>query len=150
MSKTFIATTVTRLLRNDDPYAHSAARINSSRIDRKKQDKSKFWRHDTVKISNPAGVYVIRSIMGAHIKPGEPGITKDGISLDYDAMDSLGVKRSGSTDNLLTVEPANIYYVLNWYFHHPDTAFALATKLGTLGAALGLLGVIISIIGLIT
>ena len=62
MSKTFTATTVMRLS-EDDSYAHSAARLNSSRIDKKKQDTSKYQRHDTVKISNQYGTYVIRSVM---------------------------------------------------------------------------------------
>ena len=149
MSKTFKVSTVIRLY-EDDSYAHSAARLNSSRIDKKKQDKSKFRRHDTIKVSNPDGVYVIRSVMGAYIKPGKPGITKDGIGLDYDAMDTLCVKSSGSTDNSLTVEPASFYDVLDWYLYHTVTGYQLATRLGFTGAALGLVGVLISIVSLFT
>ena len=65
-------------------------------------------------------------------------------------MDALGVKQSGSTDNKLTVELAKFLDILEWYLHHPDTGYQIATSLGFTGAALGLIGVLISIIGLFT
>ena len=145
MSKTFIAKTVS-LLRDSESYSHNAVRVNSMRIDRMKNNDDKFKRHETVKISNDNGDYIIRVIMGAVLKKGIKGITKDEIGLDYDGMDALGLSQSRKSHCRLKVEPATWPDIIIWYLKHPDPGYRVATALGLTGAGLGFIGIVISLL----
>lgn len=131
----FTASSVAALEERD--AGQELARLHNVRIDRTRQDASRLYRREAITIKNPeTGEWVLRIALGA----GRliEGLTHDGIALDYDAMEALGVRRGASC--ALEVSRAREIDVLRWYWHHADPGLRLSIRLGGMGVLLGTLG----------
>ncbi|HEP8970320.1 TPA: hypothetical protein VDU83_002658 [Pseudomonas aeruginosa] len=136
---------VVQLPPEDSGIQNSIVRFHNSRMDSKKADKSRFFRREPLMIINPeTGARVLRVAMG---NPGLEGIVKNGVGLDYDAVDALGVRFN--RDVKLEVRRATILDVYQWYWQHPDVGLRLSSRLGIVGGILGVLGFVVGVIPLV-
>lgn len=146
----FTATCVVELPKEDRGLERSIVRLNTSRMDQTRQDKTSFYRRQPVKICNPlTGQYIIRMPMGGG---GLKGLTRDCIALDYDSVDALGVRSGfieGRVDADLVVSKANAFSIYSYYWDHPDVGYRLAMRLSMIGLALGIIGFMPMVFGLV-
>lgn len=142
----FMTETVIELPEQDRGIEKGIVRMNPSRLDHKRIDKKAFYRRQAVRILNPEnGQFIIRMPMGGG---GLPGLTKDTIALDYDAVDALGLSgkfRHKPLEVELEVSKADIISIYRYFWNHPDIAYRAALRLGLLGLALGIMGLIPSL-----
>ncbi|EOV0985978.1 hypothetical protein ACW6AV_003464 [Edwardsiella piscicida] len=126
----------------DSGLQHCIARFHNHNIDSKRKDTARFFRREMVVIVNlETKAQVLRYAMG---NPGSLSITKQGVALDYDAVDALGVGFRKPVN--LEVRRALFKEVFLWFWGYPDQSIQLSIRLGVLGSVLGLLGFLISII----
>jgi hypothetical protein len=137
----FTATSVVELPIEDRGLERSIVRMNTSRIDQARQDKDAFFRRQPVKLTNPlTGQFIVRMPMGGG---GVKGLTKDSIALDYDAIDTLGIRSKfidGKLEATVLVSKASTLSVYRYYWGHPDVGYRLAMRLSMVGLVLGILG----------
>ncbi len=136
---------VIQLPPEDSGLQHSIVRFHNSRIDSKKADKTRYFRREPLVVINPeTGAKVLRFAMGS---AGLPGIVKNGIGVDYDAVDLLGVRFN--RDVKLEVRRATAFDVYKWYWLHPDLGMRLSTRLAIVGGILGVLGFVVGVVPLV-
>lgn len=124
---------------------HSIVRFHNCNIDSKRKDRSRFFRREALIIRNPqTRARVLRYAMG---NPGTVSIVKKGISVDYDAVDALGVRFNREVN--LQVKRANLLEVYAWFWQHPDMALRLSIRLGVMGGILGVLGFLVGLMGIL-
>lgn len=137
------ATKIVRLTPEDSGYQHCIVRMNNHHIDSKRRDKNRFFRRDAVMIINPENRQkVLRYAMG---QAAYTGMTKEAIGIDYDAMDSLGVRYG--QDVHLVIRPASRLEVYGWLSQHPDLNIRVSVKLGIAGSVLGVMGFLTGLAG---
>lgn len=127
---------VVQIPSGDSGLQNSIVRIHNMHIDSKKRNKSRFYRRDAVVIeNNVTGEKILRYVMG---NPGGISISKTAVALDYDAVDTLGIRfREPVT---LVVRRANAIEVYQWFWSHPDLNVQLSMRLGLVGTVLGIIG----------
>lgn len=128
----------------DSGLQHSIVRLNNRCIDSTRRDRTRFFRREPLVIVNRKdGCKVLRYAMGNYgLK-----ITKQGIALDYDAVDALNITFNEDVD--LEVRRAKRWEVWQWYWNHPDQGVQLSIKLGVTGSVLGVMGFMTGILPLI-
>lgn len=143
-SPDFTALRVVELPAHDQGLQHSIVRVYSPRIDRSRKDPSRFRRRQPVLIINKeSGTETLRFVMGA----GRGGVKKDEVSLDYDAIDALGVRFNQLVS--LQVRPASRLEVLRHYFGHPDMSIRVSMRLALWGIYLGAFGAACGIVSVV-
>jgi len=136
---------VVELPQQDSGLQHNIIRMHNFHIDSKRTDRLRFFRREPLVVLNPATKeMVIRYAMG---NPGGISIKKHEVSLDYDAISSLGVRFNRDVE--LVVRRASTLEIMAWFFHYPDLALRWSIRLGLLGGALGVTGLIIGLMPLI-
>jgi len=145
ITPSFTALRVVELPDQDQGLQHAIVRVYSARLDRTRQDPSRFRRRQPVLIINTeTGADTLRFVMGA----GKGGVRKDEVSLDYDAIDALGVRFSQQVK--LEVRPASRLEVLKHYFDHPDMSVQVSMRLALWGIFLGVFGAVCGVISIVT
>lgn len=147
MSKTpcFTAVRVVELPQQDQGLQHAIVRLYSARLDRTRKNPERFSRRQPVLIINKeTGADTLRFVMGA----GKGGVKKDEVSLDYDAIDALGVRFSQQVS--LEVRPASRLEVFRHYIDHPDMSIQVSMRLALWGILLGVFGAVCGIASIAT
>lgn len=131
----FLATSLAKPLDGDAGFHRSIIRVNTSRIDALKTDRSRFFRRDPVIIKcRKTGLKTLGFVMG------HSSIRKDQIAIDYDTRAILGLR--GHDDAEIDVRRARYLEVVGYFLKHPDLGYRLSIQLGALGFVMGLIGVI--------
>jgi hypothetical protein len=143
-SPSFIATEVVELPEKDQGINQAIVRIYPGRLDRTKRDPARFKRRQAVLIVNAdTSAETLRFVMGA----SHGGVKKNAVSLDYDAIDALGISFKQSVT--LKVRPATKYEILRHYLEHPDMSIQVAMRLALWGITLGVFGAVCGIVSVI-
>ena len=133
---------VLALKERDFGFASYIVRVNNSLMDASKKNKDKYFRREAVLIVNPENdTRILRYVVG---NPGTMSLTKSTIGLDYDGLDSLGIKFRDKVN--LIVTKATRFEVYRWYMNHQDLNVRISMRLGVLGAVLGIIGFIMGFI----
>jgi len=133
---------IVELPHEDSGLQHSIIRMHNLHIDSKRKDRSRFFRREPLVVLNPGnGEKVIRYAMG---NPGGLSIKKHEVSLDYDAIATLGVRFNRDVE--LVVRRASTLEIMSWFFNYPDLGIRWSMRLGLLGGALGVIGLIIGLL----
>ncbi len=135
------------LPQNESGSHHNLVRIHSSWVDATRRRLDRFYRNETVCITNTVNnLSIIRQINGGG---GIKGFTRDAIAIDYDGRDALMIK--GVKDNIdcdLTVRLASWFEIYRYYYNHQDMGYQVSMRLGIIGTVLGIIGLLISLIPL--
>lgn len=141
----FTAQRVVELPMHDQGLQHSIVRLYPSWIDRNRKDPNRFRRRQPVLIINKeSGAETLRFVMGA----ARGGVRKNEVSLDYDAVDALGVRFGQPVQ--LEVRPASRLEVLRHYLEHPDMSIRVSMRLALWGIYLGAFGAVCGIVSVVT
>lgn len=137
MSKaTFTASTVFSLDDRDSGVHKAIGRLNTSRISASGKDAAKFRRRQALWLTNlDTGLSTLVFAMGGQ------GVTRNGISIDYDSRHALGLRLYDKSAHI-RVKPAHRIQVIRYFLGHPDMGYRLGIQLGTLGAVLGFLSTV--------
>lgn len=90
---------------------------------------------------------IIRYAMGGS---GIKGLSKDGVAIDYDGIDTLGLPYQKDTPincNLL-VRKASKWEQIRCFWNHPDVPTQLSVRLGLLSVVLGVSGLGLGLLSL--
>lgn len=113
-------------------------RIHNSRIDGRKKDRMRFHRHQAVVLTTRGATsLVVRSVAGT---PDGFRLPVDGVALDYDAIDALQLRGSGTTE--VVIRPATWMELCISAWHHSDPAVRVSMWLAVFGALTGIIGLV--------
>ena len=126
----------------EDMAPPDTVQLHNSRIDSRGRDKTRFGRWQPVMIINrTTGGFTVRHARGG---AGRPGLTRNGIVLDYDAMVDLDWRKSQPND--IIVRPASWSEVLRYYYNSKNSLTRVSTRMAVLGTVLGIMGFIIGLL----